>query len=132
MLFSTMPDSPVPIFEQIIAQITFAVAAGDVEPGNAIPSVRELAEQLLVHPNTVAKAYKHLAEKGVVTARPGRGMEVTPQAPALCREQRRQIVQTRIRQALREAVTSQLPAEEIRRLVHEELGRADGRRPGEG
>jgi len=127
LLFSVMPDSPVPIFEQIIAQITFAVAAGDVEPGNAIPSVRDLAEHLLVHPNTVAKAYQLLAERGIVTARRGRGMEVTQGAPALCREQRRQIVQTRIRQALREAVASQLPAEEIRRLVREELERANGR-----
>ena len=126
MLFAVSADSPVPLFEQIVAHVTFAVAAGAYEPGNRIPSVRELAQQLLVHPNTVAKAFQLLEERGVVTARRGLGMEVTAAAPALCQQQRRQIVQTRIRQALREAVASQLPAAEVRRLVEEELRHADG------
>ncbi len=63
-----------------------------------------------------------------MTARPGRGMEVTPEAPALCRTRRKEIVQNRIRAALQEAVHSALTAEEVRRLVEEELTRANGKR----
>ena len=55
-------------------------------------------------------------------------MEVTPEAPALCRTRRKEIVQNRIREALREAVHSALTPEEVRRLVEEELARANGKR----
>ena len=53
------PESPVPIYEQIVAQVVYGVAAGVLEVGSFIPSVRELAEQLLVHPNTVARAWEY-------------------------------------------------------------------------
>ena len=69
-----------------------------------------------------------LERDGVVTARRGRGMEVTEQAPALCRVKRQETVRGRIRQALREAVDSVLPPEEVRRIVEEELAAANGKR----
>jgi GntR family transcriptional regulator len=129
MLFDIHPDSGVPIYEQIVDQITFAIASGALEVGGLIPSVRELAhEHLLVNPNTVARAYQELERRGVVAARRGLGMIVTPDAPALCRQQRQDTVRSRIRQALREAVSSALPPEEIRKLVDEELARANGQR----
>jgi GntR family transcriptional regulator len=132
MLFLIQRDGPVPIYDQIVAQVTYGVAAGTLEVGTFIPSVRDLAEQLLVHPNTVARAFRELERDGVVTARHGRGMEVTEQAPAICKAKRQDLVRTRIRQALREAVSSVLPPEEIRRLVDEELAAANGaRRPRE-
>lgn len=121
------PDSPVPIYEQIVAQITFAIASGALEPGAMIPSVRDLAGRLLVHPNTVARAFQELERRGVVAARRGRGMEVTAEAPLACRSQRREIVRSRIREALREAASSALTPEEIRKLVEEELARANGK-----
>src|SRR5262249_43073795 len=117
MLFDLQPESPVPIYEQIVAQVTFGVASGALEPGALIPSVRDLAQRLLVHPNTVARAFQELERRRVVTARRGRGMEVTPEAPALCEVQRQEIIRGRIRQALREAVSSALPPEEVRQLV---------------
>jgi GntR family transcriptional regulator len=92
-----------------------------------IPSVRQLAPLVLVHPNTVAKAYQELERRGVVATRRGKGMEVTAEAPAVCRAERQNIVRGRIREALREAVSSALPAAEIRRLVEEELARANGK-----
>jgi GntR family transcriptional regulator len=127
MLFTIQPKSPVPIYEQIESQITFAIAAGVLEVGALVPSVRELAGQLVVHPNTVARAFQELERSGVLAARRGRGMEVTPQAPALCQAQRQEIVRGRIREALREAASSALPPEEVRQLVEEELARVNGR-----
>lgn len=126
MIFDIQPDSPVAIYEQIVAQVTFGIAAGSLATGAMIPSVRELAGQLLVHPNTVARAFQELERRGVVTAKRGRGMEVTPEAASICRAQRQEIVRGRIRQALREAVSSALPPEDIRKLVEEELTRANG------
>jgi GntR family transcriptional regulator len=128
MIFSIPPDGPVPIYEQIVAQVIYGVAAGTLEVGTFIPSVRELAEQLRVHPNTVARAFVELERAGVVTPRRGRGMEVTEQAPAACKARRQELVRGRIRQALREAAASVLSPEEIRHLVEEELAAVNGAR----
>ena len=124
-------DSPFTIFDQIVARVVTAVAAGDVEPGTLIPSVRDLAQQLLVHPNTVAKAFQELDRLGILTARRGRGMEVTPEAPGLCQERRRQVIREQLRHALHDAVASRLPAKEIRQMIHEELQQANGEVQGE-
>src|SRR5438093_3218005 len=128
MMFRVRPDSPIPIYEQIVTQVTLRIASGGLEVGTLIPSVRELAQRLLVHPNTVARAFQDLERQGVVASRRGRGMEVTPEAPAACRNLRQEIIRSRIREALREAVSSALPPEEVRQLVEEELTRANGQR----
>jgi len=128
MLFAIQTDSPVPIYEQIVAQVTYAVASGALEAGAMIPSVRELAGSLVVNPNTVARAYQELEQRGVVTAKRGRGMEVTPDAPATCRTERQSLIRGRIRQALREAAGSALSPDDIRQLVDEELTRVNGQR----
>jgi len=122
MLFTIQPDSPVPIFEQIVTQTLFAIARGDLAVGSLIPSVRELAGRLVVHPNTVARAYQELERKAVVESQRGKGMKVTQEAPSIARAQRRDIVRCRIREALREAVSSALSAEEVHALVEEEWG----------
>jgi GntR family transcriptional regulator len=128
MLFDIQHKSDVPIYEQIVSGVIFAIASGDLEPGRLIPSVRELAPQLLVHPNTVARAFQELERLGVLEAKRGRGMEVTPRAPSSCRSQRQDIIRARIRDALRAAVASALPADDIRKLVEEELTRVNGHR----
>jgi len=126
MLFRIEPSSTTPIYDQIVAQVIFGIAARTLEVGKLIPSVRDLAVMLEVHPNTVARAYQELERKGVVTARRGRGMEVTHEAPRIAVQERQEILRRRLRDALREAVTSALPMEDIRRLVEEELTRVNG------
>src|SRR5437868_1477817 len=128
MLFNIHPNSPIPIFEQIVNQVIFGIASGAVEVGDLIPSVRDLGVRLTVHPNTVAKAFQELERKGVVAARRGKGMEVTPEAPVLCREYRQEIVRERIREALREAASSGLTPGAVQALVEEELYRVNGKR----
>jgi GntR family transcriptional regulator len=127
MLYELHPDAPVPIYEQIVDQIIYGIAAGDLEPGTPLLSVRDLAQKLLVNPNTVAHAYQELERGGLVATRRGRCMEVTAEAPAACRARRQEIVRRRIRQALHEAAASALPPDAIRKLVEEELARANGR-----
>ncbi len=126
MLFSVQPDGPVPIYEQVVSQVIYGVAAGSLPVGSFIPSVRDLAEKLVVHPNTVARAFQELERIGVVASRRGRGMEVTEEAPALCKSKRQELVRNRIRHALQEAVASVLAPDDIRRLVEEELARVNG------
>ncbi len=126
MLFDIQPDSAVPIYEQIVAQLIYAIAAGTPPPGELIPSVRDLAEKLLVNPNTVAKAVAELERRGILAPRRGLGMEVTAKGPALCRRQREDIVRQRVRAALREGALA-LPADDLRGLVEEELARTNGR-----
>jgi GntR family transcriptional regulator len=128
MLISLQPDGPVPIYEQIVSGVIYAVAAGSLEVGEFIPSVRELAEQLLVHPNTVARAFQELERAGVVTPRRGRGMEVVADALSVCRAKRKELVRGRIRNALHEAAASVLSPEEIRRIVEEEMASVNGTR----
>lgn len=129
MLFRVEPQSSVPLYEQIVTQITFAVAAGSLVPGELVPSVRELAQQLVINPNTVARAYQELERRRVLTALRGRGMEVAREAPRVCRQGRQAIVQQGIRDALRDAVASGLADEEIREVVEQELRRATSRKP---
>ena len=126
MILEVNPDSPIPVFQQIVDQVIFDIASGGVDPGSLIPSVRDLAQQITVHPNTVAKAYQKLEERGVLEAKRGRGMEVTSEAPQLCRQQRRDKIREQLRHALREAVGSRLPVRDIRQLFNEELEQANG------
>jgi GntR family transcriptional regulator len=72
------PGSTAPIYQQIVSQIRHAIALGLAEQGAPLPSVRSLAEQLLINPNTVAKAYADLSKDGLIEALPGRGMTVAP------------------------------------------------------
>lgn len=121
------PDSTVPIYEQIAVQVVFGVAAGDPPPGGLVPSVRDLAQRLLVNPNTVARAYQDLERLGVLESKRGRGMEVTADAPKLCDARRREIVRARLRDVLREAAGGGLSADEILSLVADEWARLGGR-----
>jgi len=130
MILDIQPDSPVPIYEQLVAQVIYGVASGALEPGSMIPSIRDLATEVIVHPNTVARAWQELERRGVVSARRGKGMEVTPEAVAICRSQRQELIRQRLRDTLREAVSSHLAPDEIRRLIDDELARANGHRRG--
>jgi GntR family transcriptional regulator len=67
------PRSPTPLYEQIAARVRVAVAAGDLSPGDALPSVRVLARDLRVNPATVVQAYRDLAADGFVEMRHGHG-----------------------------------------------------------
>lgn len=127
MVFQVRPDSPVPIFEQIAAQVVFGVAVGDPPSGDLVPSVRDLAQRLLVNPNTVARAYQDLERLGVLETVRGLGMRVTAQAPILCEARRQEIVRDRLRDVVRGAVAGGLTVEDVHTLVDDEWARANGR-----
>ena len=71
--FTITPGSSSPIYRQIEDCVRRAILTGRVHPGEPLPSVRSLAEELLVNPNTVVRAYAELASRGLVLSQPGRG-----------------------------------------------------------
>jgi GntR family transcriptional regulator len=121
MFLQIDPSNGLAIYDQVVRQIKYAVARGALQPGNLVPSVRELARELTINPNTVARAYQQLQNDGVLLSVRGMGLEVAPQAVAPCREERQTLIQVRIRQALREAIQSGLAPDELQQLVQSEL-----------
>jgi GntR family transcriptional regulator len=93
----------VPIYLQIVQQVKYLVAAGRLAPGEELPPIRVLAEQLLVNPNTVARAYRELEQAGVVTKRRTAGTYVSDAGSPLARRERLRILTERIDALLAEA-----------------------------
>ena len=77
MLFRPNPTSGVPIYLQLIEQVKHAVETGALRPGEQLPGIRPLSEELVINPNTVAKAYRELEHEGLVAGRAGIGTFVT-------------------------------------------------------
>jgi GntR family transcriptional regulator len=77
------PALPMPIWSQIEESVRHLVASGALRPGDPLPSVRDLAREQRINPNTVAKAYQRLAEAGVVESRRGEGTFVAARPPAM-------------------------------------------------
>jgi GntR family transcriptional regulator len=123
MFFSIEPTNGLAIYDQITRQVKFAVANNSLEPGEMVPSVRELAKELAVNPNTVARAYRELQGDQVLAGRRGTGLEVTETAPQVCRKERQSLLAARFGSVLREAVQSGLGQAEIRKLVDAEFRR---------
>jgi GntR family transcriptional regulator len=73
MLLRPNPSLGVPIYLQLMEQIKHAVETGALKPGDQLPGIRPLAEELVINPNTVAKAYRELEHEGVVELRHGAG-----------------------------------------------------------
>ncbi len=121
MFFTIDPSGGLPIYEQVVRQIKFAVAGQVVKPGELVPSVREVARQLAINPNTVARAYRQLQADGVLEPVRGTGLQVSGGALELCRRERLNLIRRRLRAVLTEARQSRLDGDEIRELVESEL-----------
>ena len=121
MFISIEPSNGVPMYEQIVRQVKFSVASRTLRPGQMLPSVRDLATQLAVNPNTVSRAMGQLQSDGVVESLRGRGMVVCQGAPAQCRRERQAIVAQRIQAVLDEAAQAGLGRGEIETLVDKSL-----------
>lgn len=121
MFIHVDPTSELAIYDQIVRQVKFAVADEAVKPGELIPSVRELARELTVNPNTVARAYRQLQSDGVLESVRGTGLSVAEGAFQQCRRERLTLIRDRLRQVLQEAKHSRLNGENLRELIDREL-----------
>ena len=80
MLFRPNPSSGVPIYLQLMEQVKHSIETGALRPGEQLPGIRPLAEELVINPNTVAKAYRELEHEGVIELRHGAGAFVSATA----------------------------------------------------
>lgn len=112
-----------PIYGQIADRLKFSMASGVLRPGELIPSVRELSKQLVVNPNTVARAYRDLQAEGLVEPVRGMGLQVSPGAAERCKADRAELVRRRLREAIEEARRSDMDPTEIVAILREEWDR---------
>ena len=108
------------VYEQIVRQVKFAVADGALTAGELVPSVRELARELAINPNTVARAYRQLQDDGVIETVRGTGLAVADGARRQCQSERTRMIRARLRLVLEEAALSGLDPQEIEQLVRTE------------
>jgi GntR family transcriptional regulator len=111
------PADGVPIYVQIVNQVKYLVASGRLAPGEELPPIRVLAEQLIVNPNTVARAYRELERAGVVEKRRTAGTYVSDAGSPLARRERLKIVTERIDALLAEARQLGVGIDEVLDLV---------------
>ena len=109
----------VPIYIQIVNQVKHLVAAGRLQPGEEIPPIRVLAQQLVVNPNTVARAYLELERAGVVTKRHGSGTYVSETRSSLSRREKFKVLTQRADALLVEAGHLDIELDEVMALLHE-------------
>ena len=117
MLLRVDPLGPEPLFEQLVLQVKGAVARGELRPGDRLPSVRELAGELAINPNTVARAYRELEAAGVIATRRGAGCFVKDVAPVMRDSERARRLAALLERAVTEAYHLGFGAEEIRRAL---------------
>lgn len=128
MLLQISFKSTTPIYFQIVEQIKAAAASGALQPGEALPSIRPLAEELRVNRNTIAKAYSELESLGVIETLPGRGSFLKENHSTLRKEVRRKLLIEEIDRAVVQAHHLQVPRDEFLELIHERIAALEDKR----
>jgi GntR family transcriptional regulator len=123
LLLKPNPSSGVPIYLQLMEQVKHAIETGAIRPGEQLPGIRPLAEELVVNPNTVAKAYRELEHEGVIELRQGAGAFVSDKAPTKKDADKLRAAQTTVASAVEKLKARGVTDEEIRRLFEAELNR---------
>jgi len=121
MLFRPNPSSGVPIYLQLMEQVKHAIETGALRPGEQLPGMRPLAEELVINPNTVAKAYRELEHEGIIELRHGAGAFVSAIAQAKKLMDKLRAAQAVVAAAVEKLRARGVTDEEIRRLFEAEL-----------
>jgi len=117
MKFQCDSAARTPIYRQLIEQVREAVARGRVQEGERLPSVRQLSKQLVVNPNTIARAYTELEREGLVHTRPGLGVFIASLQPELSNQARERRLAALIDRFLTEAVHLGFAAEQVTAML---------------
>jgi GntR family transcriptional regulator len=113
--------STTPIYKQITDQVRLAVATGKLNVGDQLPSVRAMAEELVVNPNTVSRAYTDLAHEGLIESRAGRGMFITRKRKMFTREEGRRRLEPLMEGLIGEAMVLDFTLSELREAFEKKL-----------
>jgi GntR family transcriptional regulator len=118
MRIHVSPTDGIPIYRQIVNQVKYLIASGRLASGDELPPIRSLAEQLLINPNTVARAYRELEQAGMLATRRGAGTYVSDQGSPLARKERFRIISERVDGLLAEARQLDIDIEQVVDLIH--------------
>lgn len=121
MQFRIDIDNGMPIYEQLVRQIKYAIAEGTVVSGQLVPSVRELSKSLAVNPNTVQRAYQQLQQEEIVEPLRGRGIAVCAGAKQRCNTDRQKLLVERMTGVIAEAMHSGLEEPQLQDLFNKAL-----------
>jgi GntR family transcriptional regulator len=114
--------SGLPIYTQIVNQVQSQIASGIIKPGDQLPTVRALAEELRVNFNTVARAYRILDEARIISTQQGRGTYITEKPPPNISEKlRRETLEALTHRYISEAERLEFTKSEIRQMVSDQL-----------
>ena len=113
------PGDELPIYRQIVRQVTDAIAGGRMTAGERLPSHRDLAEQLVIAPLTVKKAYDELEREGLIETQRGRGTFVSERVPAVDPAERRERLRDPAQRLLSQAALSGVPFNDVVQLLKE-------------
>jgi len=129
MVLRLNPSSGIPLYLQLIEQVKHAIETGAIEAGDQLPSVRQMAEDLVINPNTVARAYRELEHERIIELRHGSGAFIRDSM--IPRARLMQKAQKVVESALDRLETFELTEDEVRRLVENEpaLRRAAKQQP---
>jgi DNA-binding transcriptional regulator YhcF (GntR family) len=119
MQIQISPSDGVPIYQQIVSQVRYLIAAGRLQPGEELPPIRVLAEQLTVNPNTVARAYLELEHAGIVTKRHGSGTYVSETRSPVPQREKTRILNKRVDALLAESRHLEVELNELIKLLRE-------------
>ena len=125
--FQISTGGAAPIYRQIIDQVRRDLTSGSLEVGDQLPSVRGLAERLLVNHNTVAKAYNELARDGVIESRQGRGVFIAKRRNIYTKAERSRRLEAALDAFINEVVTLDFDNDEIRQALEKKLANVNGR-----
>ena len=128
MLLQINFKSGKPVYLQVVDQIKAAAASGALQPGEALPCIRPLAEELRVNRNTIAKAYSELESIGVIETMPGKGCFLKETQSLLRKDVRRKMLIEEIDQAIVQAHHLQISHDEFLELIHQRMGALDDKR----
>jgi GntR family transcriptional regulator len=121
MFFKLNPTTGQPLYLQLMQQIRHAAETGALQDGAQLPSIRTLAEELVVSPNTIAKAYSELEHEGIVELRQGSGAFLTVRRRTRSLTDHVQVARQRLRDLVEQLREEGLLDEEIRRAFEAEL-----------
>lgn len=121
----------IPIYEQIKKGIKIDISLGVLKANETLPSIRDLAAELVVNPNTVARAYRELEHEGFISTRKGKASFVAENSTSLIQTEKVKLIEDVFDQAIAEARKFGFDAAEIRRVVESQLKNQERRREGE-
>ena len=121
LMLQIATGDPRPISRQIVDGVRRAIATGELSPGAQLPSVRGLATQLSINPNTVAKAYAELTAEGWLESRQGLGLYVAPPRQRLSNDEREKRMDEAVSRFVHDTIALDYPADEAVARIEQEL-----------